>query len=278
MFKRNILALISTTSLLISFPGCAQQQQTAPTPPQEAVTPAEQPQIDIKKLSEAFGNFIGKNLKTPGISFDLESLIKGIRDGAAGKPSPLNEQEYEDMMAAFQEKAFKEIATRNLKNANEFMTKNANEQGVVEIEPGKLQYFILREGSGPAVTQQSTPMINYTGKYLDGSIFGSSEEVGGPITIPINQTIPGFSKGVLGMKEGEKRRLFVHPDFGYGTTGQLPPNELLIFEIEVIKADAKPASSTRDTSPDVSQSDDDNDDNDDGDDDNGNDNDYRPRY
>ena len=44
-----------------------------------------------------------------------------------------------------------------------------------------------------------------------------------PITIPLDQTIPGFSKGIVGMKEGEKRRLFVHPDLGYGTTGQLPP-------------------------------------------------------
>jgi len=38
------------------------------------------------------------------------------------------------------------------------------------------------------------------------------------------------------MKEGEKRRLFVHPEVGYGTSGQLLPNSLLIFDIEVIKA------------------------------------------
>ena len=40
------------------------------------------------------------------------------------------------------------------------------------------------------------------------------------------------------MKEGEKRRLFVHPDFAYGTNGPLPPNSLLIFDIEVVKAQA----------------------------------------
>ena len=38
------------------------------------------------------------------------------------------------------------------------------------------------------------------------------------------------------MKEGEKRRLFLHPDLGYGTTGHLPPNSLLIFDVEVVKA------------------------------------------
>ena len=194
--------------------------------------------IDMKKLSEAFGNFIGRNLQSPGLSFDLESIIKGIREGAAGQPSPLTEKEYEEMMTAVQEKAFKEMSSANLKSANDFMEKNKKESGVTEVVPGKLQYSILKEGSGPTVDAHSSPKIHYTGKYQDGTVFGTSEEMGGPITIPLDQTIPGFSKGITGMKEGEKRRLFVHPDLGYGTTGQLPPNELLIFDIEVVKANS----------------------------------------
>lgn len=193
-------------------------------------------QIDMKKLSEAFGHFIGRNLQSPGLKFDTESIIKGIREGAAGQPAPLSEKEYEEMMAAVQERAFKEMSASNLKTANDFITRNGQAQGVVEVVPGKLQYQILTEGSGPVVETHSSPRINYTGKYLDGTVFGTSEEMGGPITIPLDQTIPGFSKGITGMKEGEKRRLFVHPDLGYGTSGQLPPNELLVFDIEVVKA------------------------------------------
>ncbi|WP_068467066.1 FKBP-type peptidyl-prolyl cis-trans isomerase [Candidatus Protochlamydia phocaeensis] len=198
-------------------------------------------QIDMKKLSEAFGHFIGRNLQSPGLKFDLESIIKGIREGAAGEPAPLSEKEYEEMMTAVQERAFKEMSASNLKAANEFMSKNAHEQGVNEIISGKLQYKTLKEGSGATVEPHSSPKIHYTGKYQDGTVFGTSEEMGGPITIPLDQTIPGFSKGIVGMKEGEKRRLFVHPDLGYGTTGQLPPNELLIFDIEVVKANSDDA-------------------------------------
>ena len=196
-------------------------------------------QIDMKKLSEAFGHFIGKNLKAPGLSFDLDNIIQGIREGAAGKPAPLSEKEYEEMMTAVQEKAFKEMSSNNLKSANEFMQKNQQVAGIVDVVPGKLQYLIVKEGTGAAVEPHSSPKINYTGKYQDGTVFGTSEEMGGPITIPLDQTIPGFSKGIVGMKEGEKRRLFVHPDLGYGTTGQLPPNELLIFEIEAVKANSE---------------------------------------
>lgn len=198
-----------------------------------------QDQIDMKMLSEAFGHFIGRNLHSPGLSFDLESLIKGIREGAAGKPAPLSDKEYEEMMAAVQEKAFREMSSSNLKNANDFMERNQHDRGIVVLVPGKLQYSILTEGIGEEVKEGFSPKIHYTGKYQDGTVFGTSEELGGPITIPLNQTIPGFSKGIVGMKEGEKRRLFVHPDLGYGTTGQLPPNELLIFDVEVVKADTK---------------------------------------
>lgn len=221
-------------------------------------------EIDLKLVSEAFGHFIGKNLNSsPGISFDLEAIIKGMRNGASGKPSPMSEKEYEAAMQKLQERAFERLSSDNLKAANEFMKKNSTAEGIVEVEPGKLQYLLLEKGTGPKVEAHSSPLIHYTGKFLDGKVFGSSQEVGGPITIPLDQTIPGFSKGLLGMQEGEKRRLFIHPDLGYGTLGNLPPNALLIFDIEIIKADSQ---EEKKLSTDASKEDDDNDDLEDDDD------------
>jgi peptidylprolyl isomerase len=221
------------------------EKRTSSTTNTTTTTADKKDQIDMKKLSEAFGHFIGRNLQSPGLSFDLEGIIKGIREGAAGQPAPLSEKEYEEMMTAVQEKAFKEMSSSNLKAANDFMEKNRQTNGIVEVVPNKLQYMTLKEGTGATVEPHSSPKIHYTGKYQDGTVFGTSEEMGGPITIPLDQTIPGFSKGITGMKEGEKRRLFVHPDLGYGTTGQLPPNELLIFDIEVVKANADEGKGTQ---------------------------------
>lgn len=232
------LQAIESNTPIDGKPATAAPATPATPNPSAPQAKAEKP-IDMKKLSEAFGHFIGRNLKAPGLSFDLDSIIQGIREGSEGKPSPLNEKEYEEMMTAVQEKAFKEMSSNNLKSANDFMQKNHDVAGVVEVVPGKLQFMIVKEGTGAAVEPHSSPKINYTGKYQDGTVFGTSEEMGGPITIPLDQTIPGFSKGIIGMKEGEKRRLFVHPDLGYGTTGQLPPNELLIFEIEAVKANSE---------------------------------------
>ncbi len=213
------------------------QEATAKPQTQKSQLPAGFTQEEINKLSEAFGHFIGRNLNNPGIHFDLDSIIKGMRSGFAGNPPPMSDQEYERLMAKLQENAVKQLADENLKAAEAFMEKNKKVEGVIEVEPGKLQYMILQPGSGEEVKSDGVPQINYVGKYIDGTTFGSSQEVGGPITIPLAHTIKGFSKGLAGMKEGEKRRLFVHPDLGYGTSGQLPPNALLIFDIEVVKAD-----------------------------------------
>lgn len=193
---------------------------------------------DIAKLSEAFGHFIGRNLKAPGVNFDLERIIKGIRDGYAGKPAIMTDQEYEMMMALLQNQVFEQLAQDNMKAANDFMKQNAKAKGVFEVEPGKLQYTVLQEGSGAAVSLTGTPMINYKGTYLDGKQFDSSEAAGAPVKIPLQQTIPGFGKGIAGMKEGEKRKIFIHPDLGYGQNSPLPPNSLLIFEVELVKAEA----------------------------------------
>jgi len=193
--------------------------------------------VDMDKLSEAFGHFIGKNLKTPGVNFNLEKIIQGMREGAAGKPAPMSDQEYEAQMAALQEQVFEQLASDNLSAANDFMKKNKGAAGVFEVEPGKLQYIIMQEGKGPAVSSDAKPLVHYKGMYLDGTTFDSSENVGGPVPIPLDSTISGFSRGVSGMKEGEKRKIFVHPDLGYGTQSPLPPNAMLIFEVEVVKSD-----------------------------------------
>lgn len=191
---------------------------------------------EIRRISEAFGHIIGKNLDNPGFKFDLESIIQGVRNGAMGKESPMSEEEYERTIALIQESVFNELASSNLKKAEEFMTENVQNKNIIEVEKEKLQYKILQAGDGDEVQEHGIPLIHYTGKYLDGSVFGSSLERGEPITLPLDQTIVGFSKGLVGSKEGEKRRLFIHPEMGYGTSGHLPPNSLLIFDVEIVKA------------------------------------------
>ena len=150
----------------------------------------------------------------------------------------MTEQECIQAISLVQENTFQAQSEENLKIAEEFLTKNASEKSVVTIEPGKLQYITLTAGSGIPVKEHDSPVIRYVGRFLDGKVFGESHD---DEVISLDETILGFSKSIVGMKEGEKRRIFIHPDFGYGMAGFLPPNSLLTFEIEVIKANAPKA-------------------------------------
>lgn len=233
---KSILAQSIASMLLTSSVLMANCSDCLATPKVELSQSAENQELDIKKLSTAFGNFIGRNLKGPGVSFDMDALIAGIREGAEGKPSPMSEEEYEEALTALQEKAFNDVSKQNLEQANVYLLKNSQEKNVVQVESGKLQYEILEPGTGAIVTEHSVPQLNYVGRFIDGTVFGSSEETGA-VEISLDQTIPGFTQGLVGMKEGEKRRLYIHPDLAYGTSGPLPPNSLLIFDIQIMKSD-----------------------------------------
>ena len=212
----------------------AQQKEVVKPKKEEIFSPA-----NISRISESYGHFIYKSLENPILRLDFDSVMKGMNEAKSGKKSPMTEQEYEEAIAAVQEVAFQEMAEKNLKDAEAFLLKNAKEPGVVELEKGKLQIKVIQPGKGEEVTEGTMPVLHYTGKYIDGTTFGNSYEAGEPISINLHHTIPGFRQGVMGMKVGEKRRIFIHPEHGYGTSGQLLPNSLLIFDIELMKVEAK---------------------------------------
>lgn len=194
----------------------------------------------IDRLSVTYGHLIQKSLSNPVVKLNPQMVIQGIQEGQSGKVAPLSEKEYEEALTLMQQYAYDEMANKNLQEAETYLKKNVTESGVVAIEDGKVQYKVLQAGSGETVTDDTMPTITYNATYSNGQKLGSSEQTGGPIEIRLDETIPGFRKGILGMKVGEKRQLFIHPDLGYGKSGQLP-NGLLIFEIEVTKLAPKPA-------------------------------------
>jgi len=145
----------------------------------------------------------------------------------------MSEQECVQAISILQEANFKKVAQENLTLAADFMEKNKSAPGVVQLDADKLHYKIEKEGTGAEIQAHSSPVIRYTGKYIDGTIFGFSKE---DEQMSLDEAIPGFNRGLIGMKEGEKRTLFIHPDLGYGASGYLPPNSLLTFDIELVKA------------------------------------------
>lgn len=98
---------------------------------------------------------------------------------------------------------------------------------------------VIREGTGTAATPGDTVVVHYTGWLPNGRTFDSSRERGEPTAFPLAQggLIPGWLQGVSGMREGGRRLLVLPPDLAYGSegTGPIPPNAVLVFDIELLE-------------------------------------------
>ncbi|XP_023333116.1 peptidyl-prolyl cis-trans isomerase FKBP2 [Eurytemora carolleeae] len=86
--------------------------------------------------------------------------------------------------------------------------------------------------------------MHYTGTLQDGTEFDSSIPRGQPLvfTVGTGQVIKGWDQGLLNMCAGEKRKLVIPPELGYGSTGappKIPGDSVLIFEVELVKIDRK---------------------------------------
>ena len=104
----------------------------------------------------------------------------------------------------------------------------------------ELDVEVLEEGTGPEAKEGDTLQIRYTGTLLaDGTEFDSNADGDAPalpVTLGQGGVIPGFEQGLEGAKQGEKRKITIPSDLGYGAQGSppaIPPDADLVFEIEV---------------------------------------------
>src|ERR1041385_8572364 len=96
---------------------------------------------------------------------------------------------------------------------------------------------------GKVAKSGDTIAMNYTGRLQDGTVFDSNVD---PkfnhvepfvFTLGAGQVIPGWDKGIVGMKVGEKKTLTIPPEDAYGANGvpgAIPPNSTLIFDVELV--------------------------------------------
>jgi FKBP-type peptidyl-prolyl cis-trans isomerase FklB len=196
----------------------------------------------VDQLSYSFGYSIGNNLKKQDIDVNSEHLIKGLQDAFSATKPLLSPAKMDEVMKAFQKQRFqKQVALRKAsarKNLNEgeaFLTENAKKPGVVVLESG-LQYKIIKAGEGEKPKADDKVTTNYRGRLIDGTEFDSSYKRGKPATFPVNGVIAGWREALQLMKEGAKWKLFIPAKLAYGErgTGNIGPNAILIFDIELL--------------------------------------------
>jgi peptidylprolyl isomerase len=109
--------------------------------------------------------------------------------------------------------------------------------------PRKLVKQDVVKGKGPGAKPGDTVTVNYVGvNFSNGVEFDSSWDSGAPFPVQLGtgSVIEGWDKGLVGVKKGGRRILTIPPEMGYGAEGyppDIPPNETLVFVIDVVSID-----------------------------------------
>lgn len=107
--------------------------------------------------------------------------------------------------------------------------------------PQKLKVKDIVKGDGKRAKTGDDVTVQYVGvSFGTGQQFDASWDSGQPFSFPLGrkQVIPGWDKGVAGMRIGGRRMLTIPPDQAYGTAGSPPaigPNETLIFIVDLLE-------------------------------------------
>ena len=100
-------------------------------------------------------------------------------------------------------------------------------------EPNGLYFVSTTPGGGSSPNINSTVTVNYKGYFTNDTIFDQSTS---PASFPLSEVIAGWQEGIPLMKAGGKATLLIPSALAYGSSGygSVPPNTVLIFDIDLI--------------------------------------------
>lgn len=157
--------------------------------------------------------------------------------GDAGEDAGSGEEGAAEAAATTEASASPEGVITDLREIT-FVDELAIDLDAMEETESGLFVQVLREGSGPPAGYGDEMHVHYTLWLPNGSKVDSSHDRGEPLELILGSTplIDGWVEGVTGMRLGERRKLVLPYDLGYGEMGnapRIPAYSPLVFEVEL---------------------------------------------
>jgi FKBP-type peptidyl-prolyl cis-trans isomerase FklB len=200
------------------------------------------------RVSYAIGMMLGNNWKQQGLDINPEIAAQAIKAIQAGSQTLLTPEQAQETLTIFQKefraKQQAKQAEAGIKNKTEgeaFLAKNKSATGVTTLPDG-LQYSVITAGTGLKPSASDVVSVHYRGTLIDGTEFDSSYKRGQPAEFPVGGVIRGWTEALQKMPVGSKWKLFIPSELAYGEQGRpsIPPNSVLIFEVELLSIQAPP--------------------------------------
>lgn len=210
-----------------------------------------------------FGMQIGMQLlgqiryfEEQGVNVNTPALLKSFRD--AFNADSINPEavakarmDYENAMGKVREA--QRLYEDSIKNASPESQANiaAGEKlladaqkadTAVHVTASGLGYKIENAGTGARLTPSDRVSLRYKGQTAKGHVF--DDRFAEPAQLVVGQLVPGMVEGLEMLGNGGKARLYIPGKLAYGPDGatraQIGPNEMLVFDVEVVNVAEMP--------------------------------------
>lgn len=204
---------------------------------------------EMLALSRMYGFLLGTTLRMSCLELDLELVAAGFRT-RCGEPElrmPLDESEYDRMFMEIQQTAAALMYDANKEDADRFFGEAGDAPDMKRINANIL-YLDGRfkaANSLNAATVEDTVQVVISGRLLDGRAFlvptfseGLDKEADS-VSIPLPGIPESLSSGIVGMRVGEVRTVYIHPSSTDGVSAlfsaqPFPPQSVLVFDIKLL--------------------------------------------
>lgn len=189
--------------------------------------------------SYAYGIVLANSIKRQ-LSGDLnrDVLIASLNAALKDEPVQFSSETATKVFSEYNRAAQTKAAEKVRTECRKFMDDNKKRKEVATTASG-LQYEVLKRGNGVESPKSDDNVeVHYHATLINGDVFDSSVERGQPITLVPGQVIAGWSEGLQLMHEGDKFKLYIPAELGYGDRGKAPkvkPGAALIYEVELLK-------------------------------------------
>ncbi len=193
--------------------------------------------VFFQLTTEQFFKNAPQSVEVPdSVKNKLISFYTGVQD-------VMSQSEFEDYQRVQYEKMQQEMEQQNENQLSidlELIENYLKENNIdaMKSESG-LHYVITEKGNGDNAAAGDNVTVHYTGMLLNGEKFDSSLDRNQPFSFQLGQgmVIRGWDEGITYFNKGASGTLFIPSTLGYGSSGAggvIPPNAILIFEIQVL--------------------------------------------
>lgn len=229
MQKKNLIALLSTVAIALVL-----------TLLYFDIVAGRAPSDERGRASYFIGREMGENFRRQNLDLDPSLVQRGVEEAMKGQPSSLSPEEMQTARQDFQKltsERFQQVASANKQDAEKFLAANKAQPEWKTTASG-LQYKVLKAGKGKKPGPKSIVQIHYTTTLTNGTVIDGSRSRGpAPAQFNLEQVIRGWKEFLPMMSEGGHWQIALPPELAYGAggAGPIPPNAVLLFDVELVK-------------------------------------------